>query len=86
MPYALPIPAQRSPKFPATQASILSPGERMLTRAASIAPVPDEARIRTSSSVRKNDLRPAVQALKTFRNSSVRWWIIGRASARCTSG
>jgi hypothetical protein len=72
IPCALPSCAQRSPKLPATHATILSPGERRFTIAASIAPVPDEARIRTSSLVRKNSLRPALHDLKSARNSSVR--------------
>ena len=36
------------------------------------APVPDEARIRTSSLVRKNSLSPVLHDLNRARNSSVR--------------
>ena len=72
MPCALPIDAQRSPKLPATSASIVSPGDSTFTSAASIAPVPEHERIRTSSLVFRNVLSPATDAWKTARNSSVR--------------
>ena len=72
MPWARPSSAQRSPKDPATSASIASPGPSALTSAASIAPVPEHARIKTSSLVFRNFFRPSVHCRKISRNSSVR--------------
>ena len=72
IPWARPIAVHRSPKEPATSASIVSPGERTLTSAASIPPVPEQARIKTSSVVFRNALRPVRHSEKTLRNSSVR--------------
>lgn len=53
MPWALPMLAQRSPKLPATRASMVSPLHRVFTRAASIPPLPEQERISTSCEVFK---------------------------------
>ena len=60
-------------------------------RARSRAPLPSRRSPSTRGSGRRslvlrNVFSPATDALKTARNSSVRWWTMGRASASCTTG
>ena len=57
----------------------------MLTAAASMAPVPEAVRIRTSFCVWNTSLRPSVTSTITCLASAERWWITGRASSRSTS-
>ena len=59
MPNALQILIQRAAKWPAFRTMALPPGGTALTTAASIAPVPEAVRIRTSFFVWKTSLSPA---------------------------
>ena len=59
-PYALQIFSHRSPNLPPLTTKAVSPLLKVLQIAASIAPVPEEAKIKTSSSVIKTFLRPWV--------------------------
>jgi hypothetical protein len=85
MPNALQILTHRAAKWPAFSTSALPPGGTALTAAASIAPVPEAVRIRTSFCVRKTSLSPAATSVITSLASAERWWITGRASSSSTS-
>ena len=54
------ISPKRSPKEPAVAHITLSPGDRVLTIAASIAPVPDAVSTQTSFSVSNTCFSPSV--------------------------
>ncbi len=84
--YVLHNSIQRSPNLPPQTAIALSCGESRLTTAASIAPVPDEAKVKISFFVWNKYLSPSLISTKILRNSLVRWWIIGRALAARTCG
>ena len=85
MPKALQISSQRSPNLPATTTATVSPAESVLTTAASIAPVPEQAKGSTSCDVWKSFLSPARTSRKSASYSGVRWWSIGCAIASSTS-
>ena len=85
MPNALQMLTHRAAKWPAFRTSALPPGGTALTAAASIAPVPEAVRIRTSFCVRKTSLSPAATSVITSLASADRWWITGRASSSSTS-
>ena len=67
-PYASHISAQRSPNFPLLTTIALSPGESMFVTAPSMAPVPEEANIRTSLRVPKRNFRPVRTSSTTVSN------------------
>ena len=75
-PYADAILRKRSPKLPMVTPRTRSPGESVLTTAASIAPVPDDVRTYRSFSVWKARLRLAVVRRSISANSTPRWSII----------
>jgi hypothetical protein len=81
-PRARAIWAQRPAKWPLSNASTRSPGERVLTRAASQAPVPDDGKATTGPVVPKIGLRPSRTARASEASSGPRWSIVGAASAR----
>ena len=85
MPNALQMLTHRAAKWPAFRTSALPPGGTVLTAAASIAPVPEAVRIRTSFCVRKTSFSPAATSVITSLASAERWWITGRASSSSTS-
>ena len=72
-PNALEIFSHRSPNLPPLITKTLSPGENRFATAASIAPVPEEASIRTSPFVPKSVLRPWRASSKILLNWGVRW-------------
>ena len=76
---------QRAAKWPALRTSALPPGGTVLTAAASIAPVPEAVRIRTSFCVWNTSFSPSTTSTITCLASAERWWITGRASSRSTS-
>src|SRR5262245_15880153 len=75
-PYAFARSAQRSANLPARTMATVSPGESVLTTAASIAPVPEHVRGITSCAVWKIRLSPARTSTKSASYSGVRWWMI----------
>jgi hypothetical protein len=75
---------QRSPNLPALRVRTLSPGDRVFTTAVSMAPVPDEVRMKRSSLVPKTIFSISVVSMKIFENSGVRWWMMGSAAAART--
>src|SRR5581483_2327960 len=77
--------AKRSPKTPIETHSMRSPGESVLTTAASIAPVPADVSVRTSFFVSKSDWSPLVMRAIISANSGPRWLIIWRDMACRTS-
>ncbi len=85
IPNALQMLTHRAAKWPAFRTRALPPGGTALTAAASIAPVPEAVRIRTSFLVRKTSLSPAATSVITCLASADRWWITGRASSSRTS-
>ncbi len=62
----------------------MSPADRVLHTAASMAPVPDEVNGITSWLVWKSRLSPARTSRKSASYSGVRWWSIGWAIASST--
>ena len=77
--------ANLSPKTPMDTDSTTSPGEIVLTTAASMPPVPAVVSIRTSCSVWNTRLRFSVILVLMSRNSGPRWLIIWRPMASKTS-
>ena len=77
---------KRSPKLPIVTPRTRSPGESVLTTAASIAPVPEDVRTYRSFSVWKARLRLAVVRRSISANSTPRWSIICLLIASYTSG
>ena len=71
-PKALAMFNQRSPNLPPLITRTLSPGENRFATAASIAPVPEEASIKTSPFVPKSALRPWRASSNTLLNWGVR--------------
>jgi hypothetical protein len=63
----------------------VSPAESVLTTAASMAPVPEQASGMTSWDVCTRRLSPARTSMKSASYSGVRWWRIGCAIASSTS-
>ena len=84
-PKARAIPVQRSPNLPHWTTSTSSPGEQMLTTAASRAPVPEAARMMTSPRVPISSASPARTRPNSASKAGVRWWRIGCAIAWRTS-
>ena len=72
IPNALQMPAHRAAKRPALRTSALPPGGTALTAAASIAPVPDAVRIKTSFRVWNTSFKPATTSVITRFASSER--------------
>ena len=83
-PNASAICASRSPNTPMVTQSTWSPGERTLTTAASMAPVPDPVRISTSPLVLKTSFSLSVQRCSMSWNSGPRWLIMSRFMASRT--
>ncbi len=83
-PWVRQISSQRSPNLPARSTRTVSPADRVLTTAASIAPVPEDVNGITSWLVWKSRLSPARTSMKSASYSGVRWWIIGWAMASRT--
>ena len=69
-------------KCPVSLISTVSPGESVLTSAASHAPVPDDGKISTLPRVLKMSRRPDSTRLPSRPNSGPRWSIVGRSIAR----
>ena len=67
---------KRSPNEPMDAHTTFSPGERVLTTAASIAPVPDEVRMNTSFLVRNTCRSPSVTRRSMSLKRGPRWFII----------
>ena len=67
-------------------ASTLSPGERVLTTAASMTPEPLQVRMRTSFSVARKGRSPSVTRSRMAPNSGPRWFIIWPLRESSTSG
>ena len=65
--------SQRSPNLPALTTTTVSPGESVLTTAASMAPVPEHASGMTSWEVCTRRLSPASTSMKSASYSGVRW-------------
>ena len=84
-PYARPSSSHRSPNLPAVTTATVSPADRVLTMAASSAPVPEHASGITSPAVWNSVFRPARTSTKSASYSGVRWWIMGCAIASRTS-
>ncbi|MBA7476200.1 hypothetical protein ES707_11582 [subsurface metagenome] len=79
--------AKRSPKTPIDTASTLSPGDKVLTTAASRPPVPDPVSRKTSFLVWNSCFSLSVTPFRIWANSEPRWFIICRLiSLRTTSG
>ena len=73
IPNALQMLPHRAAKWPALRTSALPPGGTALTTAASIAPVPEAVRIRTSFFVWKTSLSPSTTSVITCLASVERW-------------
>ena len=69
---------QRSPNLPPLTKITSSPGEHRLVIALSMAPVPDAARMSTSSLVPKSSRSPSWTSSSTAANCGVRWWMSGQ--------
>src|SRR5690242_13393129 len=76
--------AHSAAKCPVSAISTVSPGDKVLTRAASQAPVPDEGKMTTGSSVPKTCRSPGMMSRYRAANSGPRWSITGAAMARST--
>src|SRR6185437_14405009 len=76
--------AHSAAKCPVSAISTVSPGDRVLTRAASQAPVPDEGKMTTGSPVPKTRRSPGMMSRNKAANSGPRWSITGAAMARST--
>ncbi len=72
----------RVAKWPVSYISTRSPGDRVLTRAASQAPVPEEGKMMTGCSVLKMVRRPDRMRLASAWNFGPRWSMVGRSMAR----
>ena len=83
-PYAWAIFANRSPKAPMLMASTGSPGDKVLTIAASRPPVPAQVRTTISLRVPKKGWIRLVTRSSTPANSGPRWLIIWREPASRT--
>ncbi len=77
--------ANRSPNEPMLTARTRSPGESVLTTAASIAPDPEPVRRKTSPEVPMSSAMPEDVSRTSVSNSVPRWSTIGRACASRTS-
>src|SRR5450756_711492 len=75
----------RSPNLPLRAMITLSPEQKQLANADSIAPVPEHASSSTSFVVSKMYFSPSTASMSVAENSGVRWWIIGLACASRTS-
>ncbi|MBA7715622.1 hypothetical protein ES703_124675 [subsurface metagenome] len=75
-PNCLAIAAKRSPKTPIDTDNTLSPGDRVLTMAASKPPVPEPVSRKTSFLVWNNCFSLAVTPFSICSNSLPRWFII----------
>ena len=71
-------------KWPVSYMSTRSPGESVLTSAASHAPVPEAGKMMTGLSVLKTCFSPARTSWPSFWNSGPRWSIVARSIARST--
>ena len=71
-------------KWPVSTISTLSPGDSVLTIAASQAPVPDEGKMMTGPAVWKIFWQPSNTVLPSSANSALRWSITGMSMARST--
>jgi hypothetical protein len=71
-------------KWPVSTISTWSPGDRVLTMAASQAPVPEDGKMITGPVVWKIFWLPASTALPSSANSALRWSITGMSIARNT--
>ena len=85
-PYASAIFANRSPNAPIETPSTRSPGDSVLTTAASRPPVPAQDRIAMSPVVPKYGFMPAWSRPRSSLNSGPRWLIICRPPASRTLG
>ncbi|MGY3457587.1 hypothetical protein ACVWW5_003037 [Bradyrhizobium sp. LM3.4] len=74
----------RVAKWPVSTISTLSPGDSVLTIAASQAPVPDEGKITTGPAVWKIFRLPSSTARPSSPNSALRWSMTGMSMARRT--
>jgi hypothetical protein len=73
VPYAWQILVQRSPNLPPLTTIASSPADNRLVTALSIAPVPDAARMSTSSLVPNSSRSPVCTSASTALNCGVRW-------------
>ena len=73
---------QSDAKWPVSNISTWSPGESVLTSAASQAPVPEEGKMTTGCSVWKIVLMPASTRAPSSRKAGPRWSIVGMSIAR----
>ena len=71
-------------KWPVSTISTLSPGDSVLTIAASQAPVPEEGKMITGPEVLKIFWQPSNTALPSSANSALRWSMTGMSMARST--
>ena len=71
-------------KWPVSTISTLSPGDSVLTIAASQAPVPEEGKMITGPEVLKIFWQPTSTALPSSANCALRWSITGMSMARST--
>src|SRR5258707_4526031 len=71
-------------KWPVSTIRTLSPGESVLTIAASQAPVPDEGKMMTGPAVSKIFWQPSNIALPSSANCRLRWSMTGMSMARRT--
>src|SRR6266851_7512806 len=76
--------AHSTAKWPVSNASTLSPGESVLTREASHAPVPDDGKIATGRCVPARLRTPPSTSRARRAKSGPRWSIVGAAIARST--
>jgi len=74
----------RVAKWPVSTISTLSPGDSVLTIAASQAPVPDEGKITTGPAVWKIFWLPSSTVRPSSPNSALRWSMTGMSMARRT--
>ena len=71
-------------KWPVSTIKTLSPGESVLTIAASQAPVPEDGKMMTGPAVLKTFWVPSKTAFASSANAGLRWSITGMSMARST--
>ena len=84
MPQRAAICCHRVAKWPVSTISTLSPGDSVLTIAASQAPVPEDGNTITGPLVLKIFWQPSNTALPSSANSALRWSMTGISMARST--